>query len=305
MKLQLPATPSAEVEVDGCCVALTSLDRVVWPEPRITKRDMLAYYAAVAPVLLPHLHGRPLTMARFPDGVHARGFLQNECRGAPAWMHTATLELRTGALRRYCLVDNAASLLWVVNQGTVELHPYPATAERPDRPLAVLLDLDPGRGTTLLDAGVVALRLRDRLAADGLHPVVKTSGASGIHVAAPVDDATFAAVRAYARELAAALADEQPQLVADAVAHARRPGRVMIDWRQNDPRRSTAAPYSLRATTRPGVSVPLAWDELETVVHEADHAAVRFTPEAVVMRVARRGDLFASPAGRLAGHDER
>jgi bifunctional non-homologous end joining protein LigD len=294
--MQLPPTPAAEVDVDGRAVRLTSLDRVLWPSEGVTKRDVLEYYAGVADVLVAHLAGRPLTLARFPHGVRGRGFLQNECRGAPAWMRTAPLVLRDGSVRRYCVVDDLASLLWVVNLNAVELHPYPARAERPDAPAAVLLDLDVGAGATTLDACIVALRLRPLLEADGLAPVVKTSGVSGLHVVAPVTGADFAAVRGYARSLADRLAGDDPALVAAPDAHARRPGQVMVDWRQNDPRRSTAAPYSLRATEPPGVSAPLAWGEVEAALQAQRTAVLRPSPAEVRERIAAQGDLFTAPA---------
>jgi len=297
--MELPPTPTADVEVAGRRLRLTSLHRVLWPREGITKRALLEYYANVAPVLVPHLAARPLTLARFPQGVHGRGFLQNECRGAPAWMRTVALVLQSGAVRRYCVVDNAAALLWVVNLSTIELHPYPALAERPDVPAAVLFDLDPGAGASLLDACRVALQLRPLLSGDGLEPVVKTSGVSGLHVFAPVADADFSAVRSYARSIAQRLADEDPALVAAPQAHARRPGQVMIDWRQNDPRRSTAAPYSVRATDPPGVSTPLQWEEVATAVANNTAADLTASPAGVFERIARHGDLFRAPAHPL------
>jgi bifunctional non-homologous end joining protein LigD len=303
--MQLPSTPTADVEVDGRPLRFTSLDRVLWRREGITKRALLEYYARVAPVLVPHLAGRPLTLARFPQGLQSRGFLQNECRGAPAWIRTAPLVLQSGEVRRYCLVDDMPSLLWVVNLGTVEIHPYPAPAERPDAPAAVLFDLDPGAGALLLDACRVALRLRPLLVADGFEPVVKTSGVSGVHVFAPVHEAGFDAVRAYARSIAQRLADDDPALVAAPQAHARRPRQVMVDWRQNDPRRSTAAPYSLRATEPPGVSTPLRWPEIETAVTAGSAVTLTASPAGVLERIARHGDLFSAPAHHLPQPPDR
>jgi bifunctional non-homologous end joining protein LigD len=297
--MQLPPTPDGTVEVDGRHVELTNLDRPLADAFR--KRDLISYYARVAPVLVPHLTGRPLSLVRFPAGLSGRGFLQNECRGAPPWMHTASLRLRTGATRRYCLVDDVASLLWVANLGTLELHPYLATHARPDHPVQVILDLDTGPGLGLLDAARVALALRDRLLALGLTTVVKNSGVSGLHVAVPVGDATFPQVRDFARRLAVMLAADDPLGVASADAASRRAGRVLVDWRQNDPRRSTAAPYSLRATEPLGVSAPVRWSEVEAALAAGDATRLRPSPAEVVERIAAEGDLFMSPAQDLPG----
>jgi bifunctional non-homologous end joining protein LigD len=251
-------------------------------------------------VLVPQLAGRPLTMARFPAGVAGRGFLQDECRGAPPWLRTAALRLRTGATRRYCVVDDLASLVWVANLGTVELHPYPARVERPDAPLAVLLDLDPGPGAGMHDACRIALRIRARLQSLGLDPVVKTSGVSGLHVAVPLEEATFDRVRAFARALAERLAEEDPVHVAPADARARRSGQVLVDWRQNDARRFPAAPYSLRATIPLGVSTPVRWSEVEAAVAAGDARILDCSPAQALDRIARDGDLFSARAQRLA-----
>src|SRR3954447_20946498 len=185
-------------------VELTNLDRPLLDG--FTKRDLIDYYVAVAPAILPHLAGRPLSLVRFPAGLEGRGFLQNECRGAPEWMRTATLELQGGRTRRYCVIDDLPSLVWVANLSTVELHPYRFDCERPAVPLEVMLDLDPGPGTTILDACRVALALRERLGAAR----VKTSGAAGLHVVLPGAADSFPAARALAREIAAEAAARDP-----------------------------------------------------------------------------------------------
>jgi bifunctional non-homologous end joining protein LigD len=257
-------------------VALTNLDRVLWPAAGFTKGDLVDYYRAIAPVLLPHLRGRPLTLWRFPLGVHERGFWQNECRGAPPWLPTT--ELRG---QRFCVVDDERSLLWVANLGTVELHPFPFRLEAPERPLALVLDLDPGPPAALDECREVALLLRERLDA----PRVKTSGKGGLHVlAAP--PASFAAAKQRARSLAEELAAERPDLVVAAQRREARRGKVLVDWLQNDPTRALAAPYSLRAARRPLVSAPVTWDEVERgeLVWEAAD---------VLARVERLGDLLA------------
>jgi bifunctional non-homologous end joining protein LigD len=262
---------------------ITNPDRELWPGR--TKRWLVEYYAAVAPVLVPHLAGRPLTMARFPEGIGARGFLQNECRGAPEFVTTITLELQGGRRRTYCVVDGERSLLWVANQSAVELHPYLG-----EPPTAIAFDLDPQPPRGLDDARRVALRLRDELP----EAVVKTSGATGLHVfVANREGLGCDATRAAARALAERLEAEAPDEVSASTRPAARVGRVFVDWLQNHPRRSTIAPYSLRALRdAPGVSAPVTWDEVER------GAPLRFTPEQVLARIERRGDLFA---GALPG----
>ena len=248
---------------------ITNPDRELWPG--LTKRWLVDYYAAVAPVLVPHLAGRPLTMARFPDGIAGRGFLQNECRGAPDYVTTTTLTLQGGRTRTYCVVDSARALRWVANQGTVELHPYLG-----EPPVATAFDLDPQPPRGLDDAREVALRLHAELP----HAVVKTSGAAGLHVfVANRDRRPYEETRAIARDLAERLEREAPALVSASTRPAHRAGRVFVDWLQNHPRRSTIAPYSLRALrTAPGVSAPVTWDEV------AGGAPLRLTPEQVLAR---------------------
>jgi bifunctional non-homologous end joining protein LigD len=257
---------------------ITNPDRELWPG--VTKRWLVEFYAAVAPVLVPHLAGRPLTMARFPGGIGGRGFLQNECRGAPEFVTTATLELQGGRTRTYCVVDSARSLAWVANQGAVELHPYLG-----EPPTAIAFDLDPQPPRDLDDARRIALRLHDELP----DAVVKTSGATGLHVfVANRERRGFEETRATARAIAERLEGETPDQVSASTRPADRAGRVFVDWLQNHPRRSTIAPYSLRALRdAPGVSAPVTWEEV------ASDGPLRFTPEQVLERIERHGDLFA------------
>ena len=267
-------------------VGFTNLDRVLWPETGFTKGDMIEYYRAVAPALLPHLAHRPLTLWRFPEGVHRPGFWQNECRGAPEWMQTA--EIRG---QRFCVVNELDSLLWIANLGTVELHPFLFRVDAPERPTALVLDLDPGKPAGLLDAAEVALRLRETL---GVPSFPKTSGGYGLHVFAPAGDAaTFAETKAAARSLAEARAAEQPGRVIVTARRADRRGKVLVDWLQNDPTRSTVAPYSLRGRPRPTVSTPVTWEEVERAVETRDLELLTFGPADVLDRLARLGDIHA------------
>ncbi|MBD0347975.1 MAG: ATP-dependent DNA ligase [Thermoleophilia bacterium] len=282
------------VEVDGRTLTFTNVDRPLWPGG-FTKGDMLEYYAAVADVIVPHLRGRALTLRRFPEGVEGTNWYQTNCRGQPSWMRTAEVSGRHGAVFRMCIVDDAASLLWVANLGAIELHPFLTTADAPHTPTALVFDLDPEPPADLLACCDLALRLRELLAEAGVEAFVKTSGSLGLHVYVPLatrysDDETKACARAVAERLAA----ERPaHVAAEATLRSARPGKVLVDWRQNDAVRSTVAPYSLRAMPWPLVSAPVGWEEVEA-------AAVRRCPDALVIeahmaleRVARLGDPFA------------
>jgi bifunctional non-homologous end joining protein LigD len=283
---------SIEEEFAGRSVALTNLDRVMWPAAGLTKRWLIDYYVSIADLVLPHLTGRPLTLARFPDGVEGPGFVQNECRGRPEWMSVQPLRLRDGTVRTYCVIDDLPSLVWVSNLGTVELHPYLAQGDD-DLPQAVVFDLDPQPGTTPLDAWRVALVLRERLARDALRSFAKTSGVRGVHVYVPLNTPhTYRQTRAFARSVADELAAAAPADMTASTKPRERSGRVFLDWMQNDPRRSTVAPYSLRATAWPGVSTPVTWDEVQGAAAYADPPW--FGPEDVQMRTSRDGDLFAA-----------
>jgi bifunctional non-homologous end joining protein LigD len=244
-------------------------------------------------VILPHLRGRGITLRRFPEGVDGPGWYQANCRGRPPWVETHEVVGKAGESLRYCLVEEPATLAWLANLGTIELHPFLAMADRPFEPTVLVLDLDPGPPASLLASARVALLLRDILEGHGLRALVKTSGSLGMHVYAPLTAGhTFDATKAVARALADLLASREPDLVINAVSRSRRAGRVFIDWVQNDASRSTVAPYSLRATPWPLVSTPLAWDEVADAVADGRVDRLLFGPRQVLDRIERLGDLF-------------
>ena len=286
------------VAVEGRTLRLTNLDRVLYPATGFTKGEMLDYYRAVAPALLPHLAGRPLTLRRFPEGVEGPNWYQTNCRGAPPWLRTAEVPGRRGAVFSMCVVDDLPALLWVANLGTLELHPHPGTAAAPDRPTWLVFDLDPGPPADVLACCEVALLVRERLGAAGLTAVVKTSGSLGLHVYATVEPAPDSETKKVARALAQELASEHPKLVVANSARARRAGRVFVDWLQNDATRSTVAPYSLRAMPWPLVSAPLRWDEVEDALARRDASALLVDVHEVLARVEREGDLFRAALAR-------
>ncbi|GAA2817902.1 non-homologous end-joining DNA ligase [Kitasatospora paracochleata] len=278
-------------EVEGRRLVLSHLDKVLWPATGWTKGEALYYYAQVAPALLPHLRGRPATFLRFPAGIGEEGFFaKNPPPGLPAWVRTVTAPSHEGPKERVA-VDDLATLMTVANGYALELHVPQWTADTgPDHHDRLVVDLDPGPGADLTDCCRVALLIRDRLAADGLTAHPKTSGSKGLHLYAALPPTPAARVGGYARALAETLAREHPTLVVARMAKALRSGRVFVDWSQNATAKTTAAPYTLRATAVPGVSTPLAWTEVEQCGSPDDLA---FSPEQVLARVAEHGDLLA------------
>ena len=276
------------IEVEGRPLRLTNLTKVLWPEAQRTKAWLIEYYTRVAPVLLPHLEGRPLTMRRFPDGVDGVSWHQNECRGEPEWLRVLETPGKGGRLLRFCMAEDLPSLLWLANQGTIELHPFQWHAEEPRRPTTLVFDLDPGAPAGLAECARVAVRLRDLLDEVGLVSFAKTSGSLGLHVHVPLGAACDGEeLKRFARAVADVLAHAFADEVISDVDKSRRAGKVFIDWLQNDPTRQTVAPYSLRGLPWPTVATPVTWDEVaraETLV---------FLGDDVLDRIERIGDLFA------------
>jgi bifunctional non-homologous end joining protein LigD len=267
---------------------LTNLDRVLWPSTGFTKGHLLDYYARVSATLLPHLANRPLTLGRFPGGVDAQGFAQTECRGRPEWLQTAPIHLRNGRVRNFCLAQDLPSLLWIANQGTIELHTFLASALSLERPAAVLFDLDPEPPAGFRDAAKVALLLRDWLARRNLLAVAKTTGGIGLHVLVPLNSPhSYEQTRGFARSAARELAAHHGQVVASAARRDSRAGTVLVDWAQNGERRTMVASYSLRAADVPTVSTPVSWSEIEQA-----RGILRFDPHETLVRIEQMGDLF-------------
>ena len=284
-----------DVDVGGRVVRVSSLDRILWPYVGFTKADMLDYYVSAAPALLPHLAGRPLTLHRFPDGVGGPHFFQTRTPPHPAWVRTATMQFpRTGKTFDVPIVDNLPALVWATNLSTVELHPFLARAERLDQPTVAVFDLDPGLPAELVAACRVALLVRAELDSAGLQSWPKTSGGKGLHVYVPLNTAVrYDQTKAFARELARRLAGRHPDQVVDRMTRSLRPGKVLVDWSQNDPGKSTVAPYSLRALRVPTVSMPVTWDEVTAVATGGDGRLLAWGPAQALRRLATVGDLFA------------
>jgi len=275
------------VEIDGRRLVLTNLDKVLYPATGLTKAGVIDYAARIAPVLLPHLEERALTLVRCPDGVEGERFFEKRCPPRrPDW-------IRTGGDQGNCLVDEPAALVWLANLAALELHTLQGRVDDPDRPLGVVFDLDPGAPADVRDCCRVALELREILDQLGLRAVAKTSGGKGLHLFVPLHtDVTNDDTKRFALAVGQLLAHRDPESVVVAMAREQRTGKVFVDWSQNDRNKTTIAPYSLRALPRPTVSTPVTWDEIARASAADDSSVLRFEPPDVLDRVARIGDLF-------------
>lgn len=293
--LGMPQRTVTPVHVDGRRLELSNLGKLLVPGTNFTKGALIAYYADVAPVLLPHLQGRPITLKRFPDGIDGTAFYEKRCPGhRPPWLPTVAVRSERSGTIDYCSVRDAATLVWLANLGTIELHPSLARSPRLDQPTTVVFDLDPGPPAGVLEAATVAFSVRDALVATGLSPHVKVSGSKGVHVAARIDDTDFAATKAFARAVATTLESREPDRVVSSMRKDRRGGKVLIDWSQNDASKTTVAAYSLRARAGPTVSAPVTWAELEAAVAAEAPDRLRFGPDDVRRRIEQLGDLHAA-----------
>jgi bifunctional non-homologous end joining protein LigD len=284
------------VDVEGRQLKLSNLDKVLYPATGFTKAQVIDYYTRIAPVLLTHLSGRPLTLKRYPDGVDREFFYEKRCpKHRPEWMKTMSVwSDRNRGEVPYCLVDELASVVWVANMASLELHTS-LSRDPIERPTAVVFDLDPGPGTGVPECARVALRLREVLGEMGLEMWVKTSGSKGLQPYVPLNTEVEyegqGGTKDFARSLAEQLEKEQPKAVTSKMAKAVRPNKVFIDWSQNDEHKTTVCVYSLRARERPTVSTPVSWAEVEAAA-EGDDPLV-FETSDVLDRVQEQGDLFA------------
>ncbi len=292
---------SATVTVDGRELKLTNLDKPLYPKAGTRKRDVIDYYSGVAETVVAHLHGRALTVKRWPDGVEGKAFFQKQAPAhRPDWVRTVTLPSEKKPID-YLLADDRATVLWLANLAALELHVPLALARAPERPSTLVFDLDPGAPASVIECCRVALTLRAMFENLGLQSFVKTSGKKGLQLYVPLNDdgVSFAQTKPFAKAVAELLEQSEPELIVSRMTKVRREGKVLIDWSQNDSRKTTVCAYSLRATDAPTVSTPLEWDELRAALDAGDAAALRFEADAVLARVARARRPVR--AGALAG----
>ncbi|MGH2843339.1 MAG: DNA ligase D [Solirubrobacteraceae bacterium] len=293
------ASGGIEIQLDGRTLKLSNLDKVLYPSSGLRKRDVICYYAAMAPVLLGHLRDRPLTLKRYPDGVEGKFFYEKRSPvHRPAWVQTVEVPSeRTGRPIGYTLCQDLPTLVWLANLANLELHPLLSRTSAMDRPTAVAFDLDPGTPAGIAECCEVALRLRELLASLGLRAFPKTSGSKGLQVYVPLNTglSDFTATKRFAHAVALLLEERHPELIVSAMNRTRRTGKVLIDWSQNDEHKTTVAVYSLRATEHPLVSTPVDWSEVSAIADRGerlDSDALSFTPAAALARAELEGDRF-------------
>jgi bifunctional non-homologous end joining protein LigD len=284
------ADGSLAVQADGRRLKLSNWDKVLFPETGFTKGDLIAYYARVAPVVLPHLRDRPLTLKRYPNGVDAKYFYEKQSPShRPEWVQTA----RVGSID-YTLAQDRPTLIWLANLADIELHTSLSLAPAPDRPTMLVFDLDPGPPAGLVECCEVAQVLHGLFAQLGVESVAKTSGSKGLQVYVPLNVAvSYEQTKPLARRIAELLEQRMPELVVSRMTRRLRPGRVLVDWSQNDAHKTTVTVYSVRARARPTVSTPVTWEEVARCREARDEQLLTFEVDEVLARVGRQGDLFA------------
>jgi bifunctional non-homologous end joining protein LigD len=286
----------AELTVEGRALRVSNLDKVLYPRTGFTKGDLIDWYARVGDVLLPHLRGRPLTLKRYPDGVEGAHFYEKRCPGhRPEWVPTAKVwSERHREEIDYCVVEDLPTLVWAANLADIELHTSLSLAERMEHPTAVVFDLDPGPPADVVDCCQVAVWIRGMLEQLGLNSYVKTSGSKGMQLYVPLNtEVTYEQTKPFARAVAETLESKFGDRVVSRMTKSERSGRVLIDWSQNDPHKTTVCVYSLRAKERPTVSTPVEWEEVEEALATGEAERLVFDHADVLERIEARGDLFA------------
>ena len=283
------------VEVDGRQLSLSNLDKVLYPEAGFTKGQIIDYYVRIAPVLLPHFAGHPLTLKRYPGGVDQQYFYEkNAPSHRPDWVKFAPI-WSEGNNRNvnYVLLNDLPTLVWVANLASIELHPSLSLAKDIDCPQMIVFDLDPGPPATIVQCCQVGIWLRDIFSHFGLKSFPKTSGSKGLQVYVPLHTPTsYDETKPFAHALARLLEGEHKDLVVSDMKKSLRTNKVLVDWSQNDEHKTTVGVYSLRAKERPTVSTPVKWEEVEACLKKKDPKLLVFEASQVLERVEKMGDLF-------------
>ncbi|MFY9560632.1 MAG: non-homologous end-joining DNA ligase [Terriglobales bacterium] len=283
------------VEVEGRKLKLSNLEKVLYPATGFTKGQVIDYYVRIAPVLVPHLAGRPLTMKRYPEGVdHEYFFEKNAPMHRPEWVKTAPVWSDSNHRTiNYILANDLATLVWISNLASLELHPSLSLAADIETPTMIVFDLDPGPPADIVQCAQVGLWVRAIFDHFGLQSFPKTSGSKGMQIYVPLNTTTtYNETKPFAHAIARLLEQEHPELVVSDMRKAVRTNKIFVDWSQNDQHKTTIAVYSLRARERPTVSTPITWDEVEQTLKKKDAQRLMFEAPDVLKRVEKMGDLF-------------
>jgi bifunctional non-homologous end joining protein LigD len=296
-KLYKIRVASASVNVGGNELALSNLDKMMYPEARFTKGQVIDYYTSIARYILPHLKNRPITLKRFPDGTDSQHFYEKNAPSfTPSWIKTFPVSRSSEeSVINYILINDLPTLVWSANLANLEIHPFLAQAPHLERPTMVVFDLDPGTGANILNSCEVAFLVKEVLDGLNLKSFVKVSGSKGIHLHVPLNTkVSYESTQPFAKSIAQLLESQHPDLIVSQMPTAKRKGKVFVDWSQNSEHKSTVAVYSLRAKAgRPFVAMPVSWDELHRALKREDADALFFAPDAALERVKKIGDLFA------------
>jgi bifunctional non-homologous end joining protein LigD len=291
----------AELIVQGKKLPVSNLNKVLYPKAGFTKGQVIDYYIRIAPVLLPHLKDRPLTMKRYPDGVEGEFFYEKNCPPhRPKWVKTAQVWSEgNNRMMDYCLAQDLPTLVWAANLADLELHTSLARKRDVARPTMMVFDLDPGAPADIVQCCQVGLWLRELLAKMKLKSFAKTSGSKGLQIYVPLNTpATFDQTKDLSRALAQLLEHEHGNLVTSNMSKSVRKGKVFVDWSQNDEHKTTICVYSLRAKAEPTVSTPVTWDEVAHCLKKKKADLLKFRSDQTLARVEKTGDLF-TPVEKL------
>jgi bifunctional non-homologous end joining protein LigD len=285
----------SQLKVGSRTLEVSNLDKVLYPAAGFTKGQIIDYYIRIAPVLLPHLKDRPLTMKRYPNGVDKEFFYEKRCPShRPAWVRTAHIWSEgNDEYVDYCMANDLPTLVWAANLADIELHTSLAKSRSRERPTALVFDLDPGPPATIAECCRVAFWLKEIFDAFKLEVFAKTSGSKGLQLYVPLNSPiTYAQTKPFAQWLAQRIEREHPEEVVSKMQKALRAGKVFIDWSQNDAHKTTVCAYSLRAKEKPTVSTPVTWDEVDAARTKKKPDLLVFDSNAVLKRVEKLGDLF-------------
>ncbi len=284
------------VDVEGRKLKLTNLEKVLYPAGGFTKGQVVDYYVRIAPVLIPHLTGRALTMKRYPEGVDAEYFFEkNAPMHRPDWVKTAPVWSESNHRTiHFILANDLPTIVWIANLASIELHPSLSMAAHVEMPTMIVFDLDPGPPANIVQCAQVGLWVRDIFEHFGLESFPKTSGSKGLQIYVPLNTkATYEETKSFAHAIARLLEQEHPDLVVSDMKKAVRTNKIFVDWSQNDRHKTTISVYSLRARENPTVSTPVRWQEVEQTLKKKDASLLVFEAKDVLARVEKMGDLFA------------